>query len=150
MFLDDSPNSVYAEGFLRLNKAGHRMPPPWRFRVGSYFIVFYRFLTHCERFVSTRRSVMHVFVVKRDTFEHSFVQMALEPPALQMTPKWLQNDSKMIPKWHPNDPPNDLQMTFKCFNIPISHIPIFQYSNVPIFQYSDIPMFQYFNIPIFQ
>ena len=58
----------------------------------------------CERLVQVRPPSRAAFAVNHNTFEPSFVQMALEPPALQMNSKRHQNDLQMT-LWMPLKPP---------------------------------------------
>ena len=88
-------------GFLRVcYKAVRVYPPPWRFYARSFLLLFTTLWLHGERLVQAWWSVVHVFIVKHNGFEHSNGPI---PPVAQIRPG-TSNGSQMDPKWIPNGP----------------------------------------------
>ena len=70
-------------GFSRLINTGVRVPPPGRLCPSSFLLLFTTLWLHGERLVQARRSVVHVFIVKHNGFEHSNGPI---PPVAQIRP----------------------------------------------------------------
>ena len=97
-------------GFSRLINTGVPGTPTRRLRARSFLLLFTTLWLHGERLVQARRSVVHVFIVKHNGFEHSNGPI---PPVAQIRPG-TSNGPQMDPKWTPKWTPNGPQMDLKC------------------------------------
>ena len=90
-----SSNSIYTDVLLRvfIRRLGFTPVPSVTVAHPHIFACFYNTLPRTMRVVETKCSIVHVLVFKRNTFEPSLVQMALDIPASSDYP---QNENKIM------------------------------------------------------
>ena len=87
-------------GFSRVYNTGVPALPPGRLRGCSFLLLFTALGDGTMRLVQAWWSLVHVFIVKHDGFEHSNGPI---PPVAQIRPG-TSNGPQMDLKWTPNEP----------------------------------------------